>query len=165
MKPLQQFRRFSLSLGLAVVLTITTAFGFGAASWAAPLSFSPMGASQGQLVALFGWEKAKAKTKQIEGKAQETLGNVTGDPKDQVMGKAKQAEGQMRGAAADLKDQMQPQGRAKAVTKNIEGKAQEAMGKATGNLGDQMAGSAKQLESQARNTVEDLKEMTQDMLK
>jgi uncharacterized protein YjbJ (UPF0337 family) len=165
MKPLQQFRRFSLSLGLAVVLTMVTAFGFGSASWAAPLSFSPMGASQGQLVALFGWEKAKAKTKQIEGKAQETLGNVTGDPKDQVMGKAKQAEGQMRDAAADLKDQMQLQGRAKAVTKNIEGKAQEAMGKVTGNLGDQMAGSAKQLESQARNTVEDLKEMTQDMLK
>lgn len=164
MKPLQQFRRFSLSLSLAVLLTIVTAFGFGATSWAAPLSFSPMSASQGQLVALFGWEKAKAKTKQIEGKAQEAIGNVTGDPKDQVMGKAKQAEGQMRGAAADLKDQMQLEGRAKAITKNIEGNAQEAMGKATGNLGDQMAGSAKKLESQARNTVEDIKEMTQDIL-
>jgi uncharacterized protein YjbJ (UPF0337 family) len=80
------------------------------------------------------------------------------------MGKAKQAEGQMRGAAADLKDSMQLQGRAKAVTKNLEGKAQESMGKATGDLGDQMAGRAKQLESQARNTVEDLKDMGQDVL-
>ena len=164
MKPLQQFRRFSLSLGLAILLTIVTAFGFGSTSWAAPLSVSPMSTSQGQLVALFGWGKAKANTKQIEGKAQEALGNVTGDPKDQVMGKAKQVEGQMRGAAADLKDQVQLEGRAKAITKNIEGNAQEAMGKATGNLGDQMAGRAKKLESQARNTVEDLKEATQDML-
>ncbi|PSN11543.1 CsbD family protein [filamentous cyanobacterium CCP5] len=59
---------------------------------------------------------------------------------------------------------MQLQGRAKAVTKNLEGKAQESMGQATGNLGDQMAGRAKQLESQARNTVEDIKDMGQDVL-
>ena len=165
MKPLRQFRRFILSLSLAVVLSAIATFGFGAAdSWAAPLSFSPISASQGQLVALFGWGKAKADVKQVEGAVQEAVGNVTGDPKDQVMGKAKQAEGQMRGAAADMKDQMQLQGRAKAVTKNLEGKVQESMGKATGDLGDQMAGRAKQLESQARNTVEDIKDMGQDRL-
>ena len=165
MKSFRQFQRFILSLSLAVVLSAIAAFGFGAAdSWAAPLSFSSTGASQGQLIALFGWGKAKAEVKQIEGAVQEAVGNVTGDPKDQVMGKAKQAEGQMRGAAADMKDQMQLQGRAKAVTKNLEGKAQEAMGKATGDLGDQMAGRAKQLESQARNTVEDIKDMGQDMV-
>jgi uncharacterized protein YjbJ (UPF0337 family) len=165
MKSLRQVRRFILSLSLAVVLSAIAVLGLGAAdSWAAPLSFSPPSAPHGQLVALFGWGKAKADAKQVEGAVQETVGNVTGDPKDQVMGKAKQAEGQMRGAAADLKDSMQLQGRAKAVTKNLEGKAQESMGQATGNLGDQMAGRAKQLESQARNAVEDLKDMGQDVL-
>ncbi|MEM6836821.1 MAG: CsbD family protein [Cyanobacteria bacterium P01_C01_bin.120] len=136
-----------------------TVFGLGTTdSWAASLSPATTTASQSQVVALFGWGKAKAKAKQVEGQAQEMLGDATDDPKDQVMGQAKQAEGQIRGAAADVKDQMQPQGRAKAVTKNIEGKAQAAVGEATGDLGDQVAGNAKQLESQARNAVEDVKD-------
>ena len=32
-------------------------------------------------------DKAKATAKNIEGKAQEALGNVTGDPEDQAKGK------------------------------------------------------------------------------
>ncbi|MEM8806828.1 MAG: CsbD family protein [Cyanobacteria bacterium P01_G01_bin.38] len=159
-KPLQQFRRFTLSLSLIIVLTTLATFGFGTTdSWAASISLATTTASQSQVVALFGSGKAKANAKQVEGKAQEMLGKATGDPKDQVMGQAKQVEGQIRGAAADLKDQIQPQGRAKAVTKNIEGKAQAAVGKATGDLGDQVAGHAKQLESQARNAVEDIKDI------
>jgi uncharacterized protein YjbJ (UPF0337 family) len=49
-------------------------------------------------------------------------------------------------------------GRAKAVEKNVEGKLQEAAGNITGNRKDQMMGKAKQVESQARNAAEDLKD-------
>ena len=34
----------------------------------------------------------KATAKNIEGKTQETIGNITGDKKDQLAGKAKQAQ-------------------------------------------------------------------------
>ncbi len=50
-------------------------------------------------------EKAKAAAKNIEGKAQELKGKVTGDPKDQAMGKAKQAEANVRQGAEDVKDE------------------------------------------------------------
>ncbi|MGB5962885.1 MAG: CsbD family protein [Coleofasciculaceae cyanobacterium] len=49
-------------------------------------------------------DRAKAVGKNIEGKAQEALGNVTGDPEDKAEGKAKQAEAQARHAAEDVKD-------------------------------------------------------------
>jgi uncharacterized protein YjbJ (UPF0337 family) len=49
-------------------------------------------------------EKAKATAKNVEGKAQEALGKVTGDPEDQAAGKAKQAESNVRHAAEDVKD-------------------------------------------------------------
>lgn len=49
-------------------------------------------------------DRAKAIAKNIEGKAQEAIGNITGDPRDKAMGKAKQREAQARHAAEDLKD-------------------------------------------------------------
>lgn len=49
-------------------------------------------------------DKAKATAKNIEGKAQEALGNVTGDPEDKAEGKAKQAEGEVRHGVEDVKD-------------------------------------------------------------
>lgn len=49
-------------------------------------------------------DRAKATAKNVEGKAQEAIGNVTGDPQDQAEGKAKQAEAQGRHAVEDLKD-------------------------------------------------------------
>ncbi|AFY87011.1 MAG: hypothetical protein CLLPBCKN_003708 [Chroococcidiopsis cubana SAG 39.79] len=51
-------------------------------------------------------DRAKATAKNIEGKAQEALGNITGDPEDKAEGKAKQAEGQTRHAAEDVKDEV-----------------------------------------------------------
>jgi uncharacterized protein YjbJ (UPF0337 family) len=44
--------------------------------------------------------------KSIEGKAQEALGNITGDPEDKAAGKAKQAEAQVRHSAEDVKDEV-----------------------------------------------------------
>lgn len=49
-------------------------------------------------------EKAKAAAKNIEGTAQEALGNVTGDPADKAEGKAKQVEAEARNAKEDVKD-------------------------------------------------------------
>jgi uncharacterized protein YjbJ (UPF0337 family) len=52
-----------------------------------------------------GFEKdMKATAKNIEGKAQETIGNITGDKKDQLAGKAKQAQASGDHAVEDLKD-------------------------------------------------------------
>ncbi|MBE9166559.1 CsbD family protein [Pleurocapsales cyanobacterium LEGE 06147] len=51
-------------------------------------------------------DKAKATGKNIEGKAQEAMGNVTGDPEDKAKGKAKQAEAEVRQTAEDVKDKM-----------------------------------------------------------
>lgn len=49
-------------------------------------------------------DRAKATGKNVEGKAQEALGKVTGDPEDQAEGKAKQGEASARHAAEDVKD-------------------------------------------------------------
>ncbi len=49
-------------------------------------------------------DRAKAAAKNVEGKAQEALGNVTGDPEDKAAGKAKQAESEVRHGVEDVKD-------------------------------------------------------------
>jgi uncharacterized protein YjbJ (UPF0337 family) len=49
-------------------------------------------------------ERAKATAKNIEGKAQEAVGNVTGDPEDKAEGKAKQSESELRHSVEDVKD-------------------------------------------------------------
>jgi len=51
--------------------------------------------------------------------------------------------------------------RMEAITKDIEGKAQEAMGKVTGSKKDQFMGKAKQTESKVRNAIEDVKTKTE----
>jgi uncharacterized protein YjbJ (UPF0337 family) len=49
-------------------------------------------------------DRLQATGKNIEGKAQEALGNITGDPEDKAEGKAKQAEAQVSHATEDIKD-------------------------------------------------------------
>ena len=51
-------------------------------------------------------DKIKAAAKNVEGKAQEALGIVTGDPEDQAEGKAKQAESAVRNTVEDVKDKV-----------------------------------------------------------
>jgi uncharacterized protein YjbJ (UPF0337 family) len=51
-------------------------------------------------------ERAKATAENLEGKAQEAVGKMTGDPEDQAEGKAKQAKGETRHAKEDVKDSM-----------------------------------------------------------
>lgn len=51
-------------------------------------------------------DRANATMKNVEGKAQEALGNVTGDPKDKAEGKMKQAEAETQHAKEDIKDNL-----------------------------------------------------------
>ncbi|BBD55423.1 CsbD family protein [Planktothrix agardhii] len=48
--------------------------------------------------------RVKATAKNIEGKIQETVGDITGDPQTQAEGKAKQAEAKVRHTVEDVKD-------------------------------------------------------------
>ncbi|NJO39293.1 MAG: CsbD family protein [Cyanobacteria bacterium CRU_2_1] len=51
-------------------------------------------------------DRLKATAKNVEGKAQEAAGNVTGDPEDRAEGKAKQTEAEVRHSAENLKDKV-----------------------------------------------------------
>ena len=51
-------------------------------------------------------DRAKATGKNIEGMAQEALGNVTGDPKDKAEGEMKQKEAQVSHGIEDVKDEV-----------------------------------------------------------
>ncbi|MCG5060984.1 MAG: CsbD family protein [Limnoraphis sp. WC205] len=50
-------------------------------------------------------DKMKAAAKNIEGKIQEAVGEVTGDPKQKVEGQRKQAEAEIQHTVENLKDQ------------------------------------------------------------
>lgn len=49
--------------------------------------------------------RAKATAKNVEGKIQETYGDVIGDPENQAEGKAKQMEAKVKHTAEDIKDE------------------------------------------------------------
>jgi len=51
-------------------------------------------------------DRVKATAKNIEGKVQEAVGEVTGDPKDKVEGRAKQTEAKARHTTEDIKDEV-----------------------------------------------------------
>ena len=51
-------------------------------------------------------DRVKATAKNIEGKAQEAISNITGDPEDKTEGQAKQTEAQGRHAIEDVKDKV-----------------------------------------------------------
>jgi uncharacterized protein YjbJ (UPF0337 family) len=50
-------------------------------------------------------EKAKAAAENLQGKVEETIGNVTGDVDTQVKGQAKQVEAEIRQSTEDKKDE------------------------------------------------------------
>ncbi|BAQ61280.1 hypothetical protein GM3708_1686 [Geminocystis sp. NIES-3708] len=51
-------------------------------------------------------DKVKATAKNIEGKIQETYGDVIGDPKNQAEGKAKQTEAKVKHTIENVKDEI-----------------------------------------------------------
>ncbi|MEG4145499.1 CsbD family protein [Microcoleus sp. AT3-A2] len=58
---------------------------------------------------------------------------------------------------------MSTEDRAKAIGKNLEGKAQEIFGNITGNRKDQVEGKAKQAEASARHAAEDAKNAVKNL--
>lgn len=50
--------------------------------------------------------RVEATAKNIEGKIQEAVGEISGNPNDKAEGKAKQAEAQVRHGVENLKDEM-----------------------------------------------------------
>jgi uncharacterized protein YjbJ (UPF0337 family) len=51
-------------------------------------------------------ERVKANAENLEGKTQEAIGNLTGDRKNQIAGKAKQVESKTRSLMEDAKDKV-----------------------------------------------------------
>ena len=49
-------------------------------------------------------DRMKATAKNIEGKVQEAVGDITGNPQDKVEGKDKQAEAQVQHSVENVKD-------------------------------------------------------------
>lgn len=49
-------------------------------------------------------DRAKATAKNVEGKVQEGVGKVTGNPEDEAAGKAKQGEAKVRHSVENVKD-------------------------------------------------------------
>lgn len=108
-------------------------------------------------------KRAKAIGKNIEGQAQEFLGEVTGNDQDVAIGQAKQAEAEIRHQDAKFIDDEASEAtdignRLKATAKNIEGKVQEFVGDVTGDPQTKAEGQAKQAEANLRHTVEDIKD-------
>jgi uncharacterized protein YjbJ (UPF0337 family) len=131
---LQRFRDFFLTIGLAVMLAVVIAFGFGSAnSWAATLLTQAI--SQPPQMATMN--RAKAMAKNLEGKAQEEIGDLTGDRQTQVAGQAKQWEGKTQ----------------KAIDYSIE------------NPGYQPGGKTKQAERQDRAVIEDIEAQVREDFK
>jgi len=82
-------RRILLVTSLVCLLATTAVFGLNVkASWAVN-SFM----QQPIIMDLEG--KVEGVTKEIEGKVQETYGKITGNQKDQMMGKVKQVQGEV----------------------------------------------------------------------
>lgn len=51
-------------------------------------------------------DRVDATLKNIEGKAQEVLGEITGDPKNKAEGQTKQAEAQIQHSIENVKDEI-----------------------------------------------------------
>jgi len=102
-------------------------------------------------------KRLKAAGKDLQGKAQEAIGEITGNPQDKLEGQARQVEAEVRRAEADI-DLETIQNRVEATAKNLEGKVQQAIGDLTGNIEDKVAGRAKQADAASKHMEENLKE-------
>lgn len=97
---LQKFRRFFLTIGLVLLLGSLTTFT-AEDSLATTFLSQPISLAPTQIATM---NKFEAIGKDIEGKAQETIGKLTGNKEDQVMGKVKQAESKVRNSVEDAKE-------------------------------------------------------------
>jgi len=102
-------RSFFVSMSLAVLLAIVIVFGFSSGDSWAITSTQLVTQPQIQIATVYQNEplinRAQAAQKDVEGQVQEAIGKVTGNRKDQVMGRAKQVESRVMNAIEDVKDQ------------------------------------------------------------
>ena len=119
----QKFRRFFFTIGLVLLLGSLTAFT-AKESLAATFLTQPISLAPTQIATM---NRVEAIGKDIEGKAQETMGKITGNQEDQVMGKVKQAESKVRNTVEDVKGASRQQ-RAK-----IEGQVKRSMDNSISN--------------------------------
>jgi uncharacterized protein YjbJ (UPF0337 family) len=120
---LQKFHRFFLTIGLVLLLGSLTAFT-AEESLAATFLTQPISLAPNQIATM---NRVEAIGKDIEGKAQETMGKITGNKEDQVRGKVKQAESKVQNTVEDVKDASRQQ-RAK-----IEGQVKRSMDNSISN--------------------------------
>ncbi|BAZ88202.1 CsbD-like protein [Dolichospermum compactum NIES-806] len=126
---LEKFRRFFLTIALILLLGSFTAVT-AKDSLATTFLTQPINQAPTQIATM---NRVEAIGKDIEGKAQETIGKITGNKEDQIMGKVKQAESKVQNTIEDVKGASQQQ------RSKIEAQAQKSMdnsifkGKATEN--------------------------------
>jgi uncharacterized protein YjbJ (UPF0337 family) len=98
MKSVNQLKKTIVSVTYSIILSIFMAIGLGAnSSFATPVSDATIGLSQPYLAIM---NPVQAAAKDIEGKTQEAIGDITKSPKDQLIGKAKQAQSEANRVAA-----------------------------------------------------------------
>lgn len=152
-----------MTIGLVSLFSFALVFGIAVENSSAAPSFKQLVNSHPAPIAIM--ERVKATAKDLEGKTQEAIGNVTGDAENQIIGKAKQAEADSRKVTENIKEGVRLPERVKANVEDLEGKTQEAFGNLTGDRQDQISGKAKQIESKTRNLMEDAKDKVKGMLK
>lgn len=138
----QQIRKFFMIMSLVFLMGTFTAFT--AENCLAETQIASM-------------NRVDATNKNIEGKVQETVGNVTGNKKDQFMGKAKQAESKIRNAVEDIKDASLKQ-KSKAVIKKMEIKTEKAIDNSIVNPNYLPRGKTNDIKSESRNPANKMKE-------
>ena len=119
----QKFSRFFFTIGLVLLLGSLTAFT-AKESLAATFLTQPISLAPTQIATM---NRVEAIGKDIEGKAQETMGKITGNQEDQVMGKVKQAESKVRNTVEDVKGASRKQ---RAI---IEGQVKRSMDNSISN--------------------------------
>lgn len=121
----QQIRRFLVTMGLAIVLATVTAFSFQVTdTWATTSIKELIGQSEISVTAM---NPAEAMFNNIQGKAQEVMGDVTGNSKDQIEGKAKQAKSHVMNAVEDAKQEgSKLKNKAEKLAKNLKNKVDQA---------------------------------------
>ncbi len=159
---ISQIYRSLLNIGLISILSFTLVFGLAVKNSSAEQSLTLLVNYPHTAIATM--ESVRSSSKELEGKTQEAIGNITGDAKNQIIGKAKQAEAEARKVTENIKDGVKLPERVKANAENLEGKTQEAFGNLIGDRQDQVTGKAKQMESKTRNLMEDAKDKLKGML-
>jgi uncharacterized protein YjbJ (UPF0337 family) len=115
-------RKVLVVAGLVMFLNLSAAFR-STESWASTIVSQPAYLAQPQLVAV---NRIDAAAKGIEGKVQETIGNLADDPQNKIMGKIKQAEGNAQTKIEEAKDNLKLTGKEKAAANKADKKIQKA---------------------------------------